>query len=167
MRTLLSKISPEQIADEVAHTNSEVVSLMGVLEHMVNINEILLALKSNPKIQYIYFSVPKFSLSCIFEIVFPDVFPRQIGGGGGHTHLFTDESLDWIYNKYQFTPVGKWSFGTDIMDLHRSLCVMLEKSSASQQVIEDVSNLFRTQTDALQIVLDKTNLASEIHVVLK
>jgi hypothetical protein len=67
------------------------------------------------------------SLACVIEIVFPDVYARHIGGGGGHTHLFTWNSIEWIFNKYGFSIFSKWSFGTDFMDLYRSIIVMLEK----------------------------------------
>jgi len=163
----LSVIQPDHVAKEISGTNCQVISFIGVLEHVVNLQEVLSALKNNLSIKYIYFSVPKFSLSCILEIVFPEVFPRLIGGGGGHTHLFTDESIEWICNTYHFDLIAKWQFGTDIMDLYRSLSVMLQKESASDELLANISKLFLEQTDALQLVVDKTNLASEVHVVLK
>jgi len=116
---------------------------------------------------FIYFCVPKLSLTCAFEIIFPDVWARHIGGGGGHTHLFTKSSLAWICEHYHFDQIATWDFGTDIMDLYRSLVVLLKKSKASDEFIKEISDLFIENTDAMQQIIDKTELASDTHVLLK
>jgi len=164
---LLYATKLSEMENVVAKTNCEVVSFIGVLEHISNLQDILAAVKENKNISFVFFSVPKFSLSCILEIVFPSVFPRQIGGGGGHTHLFTDKSIEWMCEKYGLTPVAKWQFGTDMMDLYRSLSVMLKKSKASDALVSEMNELFAVHTDDLQAVIDKTNWASEVHIIAK
>ena len=75
---------------------ANVVSLIGVLEHLNKPNEFIkLFVKSN--IKYLYISVPLFSLSVLLENSFSNIFPRQLSGG--HTHLYTKE--DYLFKTRQ------------------------------------------------------------------
>ena len=166
-RDRLNLINIDAMADYIRETDKQVLTFIGVLEHITNLMEILNAIKSNTNIKYIFLSVPKIGLTCVIEAVFPEVWARHIGGGGGHTHLFTKSSLRWICEKYDFEPVASWDFGTDIMDLYRSLAVMLNKRSASDTFITQLSDFFVAHADAMQQIIDKTEMASETHMVLR
>lgn len=116
-------------ATELAATlEADVVSMIGVLEHVRRPRELLAALKRNRNVRYVYLSVPLFSPCVFFEMAFDDVMPRQLSGG--HTHLYTDSSLDWTCREFGFERVGEWWFGTDMVDLYRSVSVRLGRSEA-------------------------------------
>jgi len=162
---LLKTIEPENILNIISTADCDVVSFIGVLEHIYNLNEILNAIKINKNIKYLFFCVPMFSLSCIIEIAFPNVFNRHLGSG--HTHLFSRESLEWMYSHYNFVKIAAWDFGTDIMDLYRSLVVTLTHNNANKELIERIHNLFQENTDTLQMVIDKAHFCSETHIIVQ
>jgi hypothetical protein len=157
-----------EVTETLENTNHEVITFISTLEHITNLRETFCAIGRNKQIKYIYFNVPLLSLTLAFEIAFPKVWPRQLGaGGGGHTHLFSHESLNWICEHYSFEPVACWHFGTDIMDLYRSVAVTLRENKASGQFVRRIEKLFNENTDAMQQIVDRSGFASEIHTLLK
>jgi len=156
-----------QVTASIKSTKAQVLTFMGVFEHITNLRETFDAIEENPNIKYVFFSVPKLGFTCALESIFPEVYPRHIGGGGGHTHLFTNESLNWIFLNWCFNSISEWHFGTDIMDLYRMIIVMLRKNNASNEFSDMVSKMFQEQTDAIQQILDKTGFASEVHILMK
>ena len=88
---ILTQSDSKKIISILSMTSCNVVSFIGVLEHIVNLDEVIDAIRKNQHIQYVYMSVPMFSLSCILEAANQDCYNRH--AGGTHTHLFTDESL--------------------------------------------------------------------------
>ncbi|GAP72148.1 hypothetical protein SAMD00024442_25_37 [Candidatus Symbiothrix dinenymphae] len=161
----LSVREQDDIANTVLTTTAQVLCFIGVLEHISDLTTMLENIRKNKNIEYVFFSVPMVSLSCIIESIFPDVFNRQLGGT--HTHLFTKQSLEWMYANYGFIPQAKWHFGTDIMDIYRSIVVMLKKNNPNMDIIQDVSDIFKRNADGMQLLLDCSEYASEIHVLVK
>ncbi len=102
-----------------------------------------------------------FSFSVILESIFPEVFPRQLSGG--HTHLFTDESIKKMNSIIGVESLAEWRFGTDIMDLYRSIITMLNKNKASNKVINIMKSEFANTIDKLQTAIDERHFCSEIH----
>ena len=166
-KNLLQAMTAEDIAQTIRTIEREVIVFINVLEHITNLNEIFESIKGNRNIKYLYFCVPLLSLTCALEVIFPEIYPRHIGGGGGHTHLFSQKSIDWIFRKYDFTYISTWSFGTDIMDLYRSMVITLESKKSHPSLIEKVSVLFQEQADAIQLIIDKSGFASDIHIIAK
>lgn len=160
----LIHIEGDKIAERVRTANEKIVSFIGVLEHLVNLDEILDAVNQNENIEYIYFSVPLFSYSCIIEASHPKIFNRQLGGM--HTHLFTLRSLDWLYSFYRWAMVGKWQFGTDIADWMRTIMVTLQMDG-NKGAGDLFSNEIIKIMDDLQLIIDKSGFCSETHVLLK
>ena len=116
------------------------------------------------KAKYLYFSVPLFSLSVFFENSFTKVFPRHLSGG--HTHLFSKESLYYIAKNYNLKIIGEWWFGTDIPDLYRSL---MQSSNVINEKIfsKNLEKHLFSYVDDLQAIVDKKKLSSQVHMVLK
>jgi hypothetical protein len=166
-KDLLKVEKADCIVNMIRGTDREVLVFINVFEHITNLNEVLESIQGNKRIQYLYFCVPLLSLTCAFETIFPEIFARHIGGGGGHTHLFSHKSLDWIFQKYGFMRVATWIFGTDIMDLYRSIIVMLEMNGSHPDFIKSISTLFSEQADAIQLIIDKGGFASDIHIIAK
>jgi cyclopropane fatty-acyl-phospholipid synthase-like methyltransferase len=143
--------------------NIDVISLIGVLEHLQDPLQLIRSFKKS-KVEYLYFSVPLFSLTTFFENNFPHVFPRVLSGG--HTHLFTKESLYFITKKFNLKIMGEWWFGTDMPDLYRSLLQsrnQINKKIYGQNLDK---HLFKI-VDELQNIIDKKKMSSQVHMILK
>jgi hypothetical protein len=146
----------------INNTEANCVSAIGVLEHLENPNRFLKAFKKS-KIKYLYISVPLFSLTSFIENSFQKVYPRHLSGG--HTHLYTKDSIYYLAKKYKFSIIGEWWFGLDIADLFRSIII------SSSKVDRDVYNTtlrkyFYSILNDLQKKIDEKKLSSEVHLIL-
>jgi len=144
---------------------SDVVSMIGVLEHVRHPRNILMKLKANLNVKYLYISVPLFSISPFLEMAFPEVMPRHLVAA--HTHLFTDSSLGWMAEEYGMTRIAEWWFGADIMDLFRSVAVTLDKSPTAREMNGLWHDTFAPLLDELQLVIDKRKQSSEVHALFR
>ncbi len=143
--------------------NFNTISMIGVLEHLTDPHKFLRSFKKS-NAEYLYISVPLFSLSVFLENSFKSVFPRQLSGG--HTHLYTKKSLEKLTKKYNLKVVGEWWFGTDFPDLYRSL-INTGNFSDKNNYIKELNRVLFDQIDNLQNVLDKNKMCSEVHMILK
>ena len=151
---------------QIARTvQAQVVSMIGVLEHLQRPQEMLQSICSNPQIRYVYISVPMFSFSVYLEAASPEVFHRQLGAG--HTHLYTESSLNWMCKAFGFERVGEWWFGTDIVDLLRHIGIKLGKNPGTEELVGHWYSTFSESIDALQLQLDRRRQSSEVHLVLR
>jgi 2-polyprenyl-3-methyl-5-hydroxy-6-metoxy-1,4-benzoquinol methylase len=82
--------SEEGFFESIIKSNADVISAIGVIEHLREPHKFFSAFQKS-KAKYLYYSVPMFSFSVALENVFKNVFPRQLSGG--HTHLFTESSI--------------------------------------------------------------------------
>lgn len=159
----LQTIQQNELADIVGNATEQVLSFIGVLEHISDLSALLEAVQNNKNVRYMYFSVPLFSLSNVFGLVFPDVFNRQFATT--HTHLFSFKSIEWMNKNYGFESVARWNFGTDIMDLYRSIMVKLNPTDKKLSGL--VSDFFKREADGMQLLVDKSNFCSEAHILVK
>ena len=164
-KDLLQQINLKDTVDKIKTLEVDMVSMIGVLEHVRNPREILSAISTNQKIKYFYISVPLFSASVFFEMVFPDVMNRQLSGA--HTHLYTESSLEYMANEFNFNTVASWWFGTDMVDLFRSVSVLLEKNKSTKNMASVWTELFTPVVDSLQLCLDKKHMSSEVHMIFR
>ncbi len=155
------------LTDSIRHireTSANIVSAIGVLEHLVHLKENLCAIRENESISYLYASVPMFSFSCAFEASHQDCYNRHMGGT--HTHLFTDESIAYMAESIGFEVAYEWRFGSDINDLYRFIMVELARTE-NNAFASYFSERFTPLMDELQLVLDKSGFSSELHFILK
>ena len=137
-----------------------IISAIGVLEHVVDYHRILSAIRENKTVQYLYMSVPMFGLSNVLETLLPDVFNRHLGGG--HTHVFSESSIRFLCETYDMEMVAKWQFGTDMMDLYR-MCLVKNNAGFGEVIHEKLYPCL----DEMQLVLDKNGFSSEMHALFK
>jgi hypothetical protein len=151
---------------EIARTVcADVVTLIGVIQHLRHPHLLLESLRENSNVRYVYFSVPIFSPCIFFEMIFPSVMQRQLSGG--HTHLYTESSIDWFCNKFGFKRVAEWWFGTDMFDLYRSVGVSLRQAPETQSICEQWWKIMAPAIDEMQLALDRRRLSSEVHMLVK
>ena len=160
----LKAVPGNEITEYLKNTERNVVSFIGVLEHITDLQDVVDAVRDNKNIKYVYCSVPMFSFSVIFEDVFRDCFNRQLGGG--HTHLFTDSSLERLADMMGFEKCASWKFGSDIMDLYRMVSVRLEKNG-NDRLAGVWHDKFLPLLNEMQLMTDKGEFASEVHMLLK
>lgn len=154
-------INMQETLETVHKLDSEVISLIGVLEHLQDPRAILSAIETNKKIKYVFIAVPMFSINVFIELVFQDqIAPRNLTGD--HTHLYTEKSIDWFCKEFNFQKIGEWWFGTDMVDFYRSVFGVLDEKMRKLW-----TNTFKDLIDDLQVVVDKHHLSSEFHFVLK
>ena len=147
----------------IKNSNANVISLLGVLEHLSQPNKFFEAF-NNSKAEYIFLTVPLMSFSVILENAFENVYPRVLGGV--HNHLYTEKSLKFLFKKYKLKVIGEWWFGSDMMDLHRFISVS-QKSNKKNTYKKLIDRYFTDILDDLQNVLDKNKLCSDVHYVLR
>ena len=148
--------------DEIIKTNANIISAIGVIEHLREPHKFFSAFNQS-NAQYLYYSVPMFSLSVLLENVFKNVYPRQLSGA--HTHLFTEESIQKMNQIIGVKSEAEWRFGTDILDLYRHTMTNLQKNNTSKKFTDLLSSGFGSKIDEIQSVLDKNHFCSEIHCV--
>lgn len=162
-QNLLRYSDRKNIYKFLENTDANCITLIGVLEHLVDIHMFLKCIKRNKNIKIIYLCVPMFSVSCLIENSFPSIFNRHLGGG--HTHLFTSESLKKLMKKFGFQEKAAWWFGTDMPDLYRSFCVNIEKNNS--KALQNILNKFKLLINDLQLLVDKRKLSSQVHMIFK
>ena len=160
---LIKQISIDDTLDYVKNTKSEIVTMIGVLEHLNYPREMLSVIKKNHNIKYVFLSVPLFSFSVLIESCFPNIHNRHLGGS--HTHLFTEKSLKKLLLNFGFKPFSEWWFGTDFMDLFRSIDVTSRKNNNA--LLSDKLTDMYELIDEFQKVIDKNKLSSEVHIVFE
>ncbi len=153
----------DKINEIIEFNDSKILSLVGVLEHVIKPLEVLEAF-SKSKSKYLYLQVPLFSFSVLLESMNPDIFPRQLNAG--HTHLYTDQSIDFLCRKFNFEKKGEWWFGTDMVDLYRHLQI---KVKSNNKDLKDrlIKDLFGNFIDDVQNIFDKKKLCSGVNMVIK
>ena len=148
----------------LSKTDANVVSAIGVLEHLIHLRENLDAIRDNKNIKYLYASVPMFSFSCAFEAAFQDCYNRHMGGT--HTHLFTNESIRVMAESIGFEVAYEWRFGSDINDLYRFISVSMRKNG-NEEFADLFAEKFTPLMDKLQLILDESEFSSELHFILR
>jgi len=160
----ITKTGLNDIDQVIRGSNDPVASFIGVLEHLQKPREALGAIRENRHIEYLFFSVPLFSPTVAIESVFPDVMPRHLAAG--HTHLYTERSIQYFCDEFGFQRESEWWFGLDICDLSRSVIVSLEKQGGKPLRSYWEERLVPL-IDRLQQVLDEARACSEVHMLLK
>ena len=154
--------SEEGFFESIVNSNADVISTIGVIEHLREPHKFFAAFQKS-KAKYLYYSVPMFSFSVALENVFKNVFPRQLSGG--HTHLFTESSIKKMNELIGVKSIAEWRFGTDAMDLYRHLLTNLQANQSSQKMIDFLYDGFGKKIDDIQSIFDKNHFCSEIHLI--
>ena len=138
--------------------------MIGVLEHLSDPRSAVKSLKANKANEYFYFSVPMDSPSLYIEMASEKLFHRHLQGG--HTHLYTEQSLNYLAAQFGFTIIAEWWFGADIVDWYRSLWVSLQKQQ-NQYLRDKLTEDLVPIIDSLQLQIDQAKKSSEVHMLWK
>lgn len=158
----LVNVDLEQTEQFISRSKANVISAIGVLEHITDLDGVMEQLTSQSNAKYLYYSVPMMSLATVMGVLFPGLYSRILSGG--HTHLFSEPSIKKFNDMWDLKPVGMWRFGADILDLTRALEFILTPVS-SDTFLNNFMEHTHEVVDGLQAVLDKAHWCSEIHVL--
>jgi hypothetical protein len=116
--------------------------------------------------RYLFLQVPMFSISSLISISHSRIYPRVLGGA--HTHIFTENSINYLLKKFKLKILGEWRFGSDILDLKRTLINSVNVSNSATRISEEFEKLLSNKViNSLQSVLDQNHVTDEIHFVLE
>lgn len=164
----LKKVNPlifvaeDEFYKKIIESDVDVISMIGVIEHLREPHKLFDAFKKSSA-RYLYYSVPMFSFSAVLENIFKNVYPRQLSGG--HTHLFTEQSIKKMNSLMDVVPIAEWRFGTDILDLYRHILININANKASIRMLNYLNEGFEKNIDDIQEILDKNHFCSEIHLI--
>ncbi|MCW5752181.1 MAG: hypothetical protein KIT81_13640, partial [Alphaproteobacteria bacterium] len=76
-------------------------------------------------------------------------------------------SLDWMARELGWSRVAEWWFGTDLVDLYRSILVALRKRGEAEALVERWGEQILPALDQMQLALDQRRLSSEVHMLFR
>lgn len=155
-------LSLESLCSQI---NGNVAILIFVLEHITWPREIFEHFSKNENTKYVFFSVPLFNPAVLMDVANDDISGRTTGFS--HTHFFTEKSLNWLCKNFNFEIISKWWFGSDSLDLYRTILHKLKKQKQPELLIEMCKQMFEEGLDDIQAAYDKNRLSSEIHLIAK
>lgn len=158
-------IDNEDIYQVARSTDAEVVTMIGVIEHLRKPIQIVESLRDNESVKYVFCTFPMFSPAVFFELTFPNVMPRHLTLG--HTHLFQESSIDWLKNKGELKVGAEWWFGQDMIDLIRSVEVTLNDEVNDAAISSSWQQMMYDLVDEMQEVLDRNRRSSSVHLLFK
>lgn len=154
----------ESIIDVVAAERGTLACMVGFIEHVQDPVGLLDALKAAGGFEYLLITFPLASPSVAIEAVFPQIFPRHLSGG--HTHLFTRDSIGRLEERIGLERKAEWWFGTDVFDLFRSVAVSLESMGAAT-LVEEWTRSMLPVVDEMQLALDRHKDSSQVHMLYR
>jgi hypothetical protein len=149
----------EDLAKLAETVDAHVITMIFALEHVHDLNEFMASLRRNETLRYFYFAVPLYTPSALIDMAFPNFAPRVLGLG--HTHLFTDHSIDVLCSRFRLTRVADWWFGGNAFDIIRNISLTLDEGAAREEWMEQM----RRVIDDTQLAFDRQKLSSEVHVL--
>ncbi len=161
LKNKIFKKGLDDLKEPILFSDHNVLSAIGVLEHLENPLEIIELFNKSNK-EYLYISVPLFSFSVFIENSFKNIYPRHLGGP--HTHLYSKKSLNFIVKKYKLKILGEWWFGTDFPDLYRSLLLSFKYND--KNFINYFNKIFLRNINKFQKIIDNEKFCSEVHMVI-
>jgi len=150
----LINVAHDKLIDALkCENNDQVISLIGVLEHVEDPLSLLDEIKKMG-FRHIFVSVPMFGMSTYFEAALDNYYHRQLSPD--HIYLYTDQTLSWLERRLEFDRISEWFFGQDMYDISRILA-----SNETGFSVADSLEMF----EQMQLVIDKNRLSSEIHLI--
>jgi len=159
---IIQLCSLNDIKKIIRNSNVDLISMIGVIEHIRYPREAIQAFKDSTA-KYMYLQVPLFSLSVLLEHINQEVFPRQLNAG--HTHLYTKESLAYLFKEFEIKVMGEWWFGTDMVDFFRHVLVK-SKPNNKEKMNHVFDKYLGAMIDELQHVLDSKKLCSGVNMII-
>ena len=98
-------------------------------------------------------------------MIFPTVFHRNLACG--HTHLYTDASLNWLCREFGFNRVAEWWFGTDVVDWYRSVMVRARQQPETARMADEWADLWAPAIDGLVVAAESVGIPLKVLDVIE
>ena len=155
----------EDIAELARTVEAEVVTMIFSLEHILGLRNFMSSLSQNKSVRYFFFAVPLYTPSVLIDVAFPDLSPRTIGLG--HTHLFSEKSIEKMCADVGMSKIAEWWFGGNAFDLIRNIALNLQSGQNSAEAADAWLCQMADIIDDVQLVFDNKQMSSEIHLLVK
>lgn len=153
-------ITPETFNKKIL--DARIISLFDVLEHLKEPGEILSAISDNmPPDAYVVASVPRHpSYSLLSILSNPEHVSRYLIVPD-HIHIFSDESIEVLFNSCKLTIECNWYFGQDFFEM---LNTLLYPSGIDLSQLDPV---YTKALNSIQHAIDKNLLSDSMLVIAK
>ncbi|WP_417613232.1 class I SAM-dependent methyltransferase [Owenweeksia hongkongensis] len=155
--------SAQTVGKIIASTKANVITAFFVLEHVEDMAEVICALKAKPRGTVFAVAVPTFSFISLFEGLVDNHYPRSLDAMV-HTQIYTEKSLEFLFEESGFSIVSEWIFGQDIADIHRFLNVGISMNYPDR-LRNEYSEKLAKLIDPLQGVLDRSGFSDSRHLL--
>ena len=152
----------EALAESIS---ADVISVVFALEHVQGPRELLAAIARNKQARYAFIAVPLFSPCAFIEMAFPSFAHRHLACG--HTHLYTEQSVNWMCKEFKLEQLAEWWFGADLIDIYRMIWMSLDRDPNARGMTQRWEQMMLPVIDAMQMEMDKRKLSSELHMVVR
>lgn len=138
---------------------TDVISLIGVLEHLKNPKEIILSISQLQKTgQYILIEVPHYpSLAAYSQMLHPNLVNRVMVPPY-HLYMFSINSLKSLLTEYEIT--SSWYFG---MDIYEYISTITTQNSTIENS-DFIQTMYKFSND-FQKIIDENKLSDSILII--
>jgi hypothetical protein len=157
----LSRIG--DLAELAESAQADVITMIFSLEHVHDLNGFMAALRRNKTVRYFYFAVPMYTPSALIDVAFPNCAPRVLGLG--HTHLFTDRSIDILCTRLRLKRLAEWWFGGNAFDIMRNIALAFDQHPGAEGAAAEWMQQMSLVVDDVQLAFDHKKLSSEVHIL--
>jgi 2-polyprenyl-3-methyl-5-hydroxy-6-metoxy-1,4-benzoquinol methylase len=135
----------------------DVISFISILEHVKDPIKFLGNFISND-LRYVVVEVPRAkSISTMVNYQFNSNVARHMCPPN-HLHLFSDQSLLLMLEKFKIKPIGAWYYGQDAKELFDTMQVSKGGSHPYFELSDDF-------LDDLQVLIDRKGLSDEVLMI--
>lgn len=151
------------LSDQIKDKRVNIIVAFFVLEHIEDLNHLLMSMRELKPGTIFVFSVPVFGMSTLIDMVMTEHFSRTLDGIF-HLQTFTDSSISYALQIADFKLISQWIFGQDFLDLRRSIVAKLE-SIASPDLIKDWDKTLEKLSDSIQSQIDLNHFSDSRHLL--
>ena len=139
---------------------SDIVSYINVLEHIRDpATEIGTAVSTGA--EFILVEVPRHpSIATFTSMAFPNDAYRHIYPPD-HLHIFSDESLRFIFERHGYYTVNSWYFGQDILDLMLSMAFSASTINSEESMTRFIGQNLE-KLNNIQAAVDQSQLGDTV-----
>jgi SAM-dependent methyltransferase len=156
-------VHTEDVEGGIGGSNARIIASFFVLEHLADPLPMFRALAVKPVGTIFAFAVPTFGFGALLETAFPDHAARALNSVV-HRQLYTDRSIDFLLNQIGYSPIARWVFGQDALDLQRLIATRL-REKCDEILMPEFMKVLTDLADPLQHAIDKSSFADSRHVL--
>lgn len=156
-------VCTDKVEEAIVASKARFIASFFMLEHLVDPTSLIDALSTKPSGTIFAFAVPTYGFAGLLEGVFAEHAARSLDNIV-HRQLYTDRSIDYLLERIGYTPIARWVFGQDALDLRRLLVKGLRRI-CDPELSTSVETRLANLIEPLQRAIDAALLADARHVL--